>query len=136
MPIERIEKDGKRTTIQGPTVPAEVLHRMPAAVQQRITGPARTAQSADFWADSEEPGAVYFGGIRIIKLVKGLEPRAADLAKELNAALRRVVDARAQVPQPKPPPPRPHPPVPVPIPTRAPGRPRPGKGGSRGPGKA
>jgi hypothetical protein len=35
MPIERIEKDGKRTTIQGPTVPAEVLHRMPAAVQQR-----------------------------------------------------------------------------------------------------
>lgn len=147
MPIERIEKDGKRTVIQGPTVPAEVLHRMPADVRDRVAQAPRTAKSPDFWADSEEPGAVYFGGVRIIKLVKGFEPRAQELAMVLNAALRSVVDrpattARAQQPRPQPKPgsPRPGPPpkIPVPAPKPRTGRIAPGgQGGNRrGPGKA
>jgi hypothetical protein len=135
MAIERIEKDGKRTMIQGPTVAQDKLQALPPDVRQRIAGPQRTARSADFWADPEEAGAVYIGGTRIIKLRQGLEPRAEVLAAELNAALRRVVDApmtrnarsRAQAPSPRPPA-RPAPPPPIPTPKP--------KGGPRGPRKA
>ena len=114
MPIERVDphnpRTGPRQTIVGATAPPqEVMQRVPDTVKERITGPQRVAKSPDFWADDEENGAIYFGGTKIIKLVKGLEPKAEQLAKALNATLRAVVDGTGPAParglNPPPPPP-------------------------------